>query len=155
MSFHLLIIVFSSPIFIYSTTGRRRKLLLWQFTVIFAVLPILFHPFRRFVHNHVALASTHYASSHHVDAVSHTAERVNVPYGHRAHSTCTSRPFFVSIPRARLCAAPAHQPNHIFHTDYFLADEPQQFVLVAGWPRQEYWPAGRGQPGPITRIIRT
>jgi site-specific DNA-cytosine methylase len=31
-----------------------------------------------------------------------------------------------------------------FQIDHFLADTPQQILLIAGWPCQEYSPAGKG-----------
>jgi transposase InsO family protein len=40
-----------------------------------------------------------------------------------------------------------------YHLDQHLANKSQQILLVAGWPCQEYSPAGRGIPGPRAAIL--
>jgi site-specific DNA-cytosine methylase len=40
-----------------------------------------------------------------------------------------------------------------YQIDHHLADKPQQILLVAGWPCQEYSPAGRGKPGARAAIL--
>jgi transposase InsO family protein len=40
-----------------------------------------------------------------------------------------------------------------FQIDHFLAGTPQQILLIAGWPCQEYSPAGKGRPGPRAAIL--
>ena len=40
-----------------------------------------------------------------------------------------------------------------YHIDHYLADKPQQILLIAGWPCQEYSPAGKGRPGARAAIL--
>jgi transposase InsO family protein len=40
-----------------------------------------------------------------------------------------------------------------YHLDHHLADKRRQILLIAGWPCQEYSPAGKGIPGPRAAIL--
>jgi transposase InsO family protein len=40
-----------------------------------------------------------------------------------------------------------------YHIDHHLADKRRQILLIAGWPCQEYSPAGKGIPGPRAAIL--
>jgi site-specific DNA-cytosine methylase len=40
-----------------------------------------------------------------------------------------------------------------YQIDHLLAHTPQQILLMAGWPCQEYSPAGKGRPGPRAAIL--
>jgi transposase InsO family protein len=40
-----------------------------------------------------------------------------------------------------------------YQLDHLLAGTPQQILLMAGWPCQEYSPAGKGKPGPRAAIL--
>jgi site-specific DNA-cytosine methylase len=48
-----------------------------------------------------------------------------------------------------------HDINAIrdYQLDHLLAGTPQQILLMAGWPCQEYSPAGKGKPGPMAAIL--